>query len=148
MIYRTDHIPGRGVPIEEPATPEQAQRAANEAEVQRLTTARRIESQLNNTRTKVLQLADKAVNGERQLNYGSPESNFHTIASLWEVYRDHRPNGDAPFTPADVAIMLALVKIARLTTTPNHFDSWVDIAGYAACGAEVSHAQPQPPTKD
>jgi hypothetical protein len=37
---------------------------------------------------------------------------------------------------ADVAAMLALLKIARLQQSPNHRDSWVDLAGYAACGAE------------
>jgi hypothetical protein len=34
--------------------------------------------------------------------------------------------------------MLALLKIARLKNSPNHRDSWVDIAGYAACGAECA----------
>ncbi|MFN7882545.1 MAG: DUF6378 domain-containing protein [bacterium] len=26
--------------------------------------------------------------------------------------------------------------MARLKNSPNHRDSWVDLAGYAACGAE------------
>jgi hypothetical protein len=29
------------------------------------------------------------------------------------------------------------VKMARLTTTPDHMDSWIDIAGYARCAAMV-----------
>jgi hypothetical protein len=34
--------------------------------------------------------------------------------------------------------MMALMKIARLATNPAHEDSWVDLAGYAACGASVA----------
>jgi len=40
--------------------------------------------------------------------------------------------------PHDVALMMALLKIARLKGNPIHGDSWVDLAGYAACGAESS----------
>lgn len=28
-------------------------------------------------------------------------------------------------------------KIARLENDPHHHDSWVALAGYAACGAEI-----------
>jgi hypothetical protein len=34
--------------------------------------------------------------------------------------------------------MLGLLKIARLRANPTHRDSWVDLAGYAACGYEVA----------
>jgi hypothetical protein len=33
---------------------------------------------------------------------------------------------------------MALVKIARLANSPDHMDSWIDIAGYAACGGEIA----------
>jgi hypothetical protein len=29
------------------------------------------------------------------------------------------------------------VKMARLTTTPDHMDSWIDISGYARCAAMI-----------
>jgi hypothetical protein len=29
------------------------------------------------------------------------------------------------------------VKLARLKTSPDHIDSWVDLAGYAAIGGEL-----------
>jgi hypothetical protein len=41
-------------------------------------------------------------------------------------------------TPADVAAMMILMKVSRITTSPGKEDNWVDIAGYAACGAEVT----------
>ncbi|MFZ2190082.1 MAG: DUF6378 domain-containing protein [Candidatus Magasanikiibacteriota bacterium] len=81
-------------------------------------------------RTSVLNEAEKIVNGQRANTYGGPEDSFKTIAKLWEGYTTRE------FSPADVAVMLALLKIARLKHSPEHRDSWVDLAGYAACGAE------------
>jgi len=31
-----------------------------------------------------------------------------------------------------------LLKLARIKTSPEHADHWIDIAGYAACGGEVA----------
>lgn len=82
-------------------------------------------------RGSVLTEANTIVNGARANVYGGPEDNFKRIADLWSAYL----NGQAIAT-TDVANMLALLKIARLKNSPDHRDSWVDIAGYAACGAE------------
>ena len=81
-------------------------------------------------RTEVLDEANSIVNGERANTYGGPEQSFETIAKLWGSYFG------TVYRPTDVAIMLALLKIARLKNSPSHRDSWVDLAGYAACGAE------------
>jgi hypothetical protein len=83
-------------------------------------------------RTSVLTEANKIVNGERANTYGGPEDSFRTISALWSAYLKM----SAPLLTADVAAMLALLKIARLQQSPGHRDSWVDLAGYAACGAE------------
>ena len=37
-----------------------------------------------------------------------------------------------------MAIMMALLKIARISKNPQHMDNWVDLAGYAACGGEIA----------
>jgi len=42
------------------------------------------------------------------------------------------------FRPTDVAQMMVLMKIARLENSPTHMDSWIDVAGYAACGGELA----------
>lgn len=98
-----------------------------------------------NVRQAVLDAANKAVNGERQLNYGKPESNFERIALLWDAHcRNSGIIDKRRFNAHDVAIMLALVKMARLANQPTHLDSWIDIAGYAACGAEVAGCQSTP----
>lgn len=92
----------------------------------------------------VLTSANNAVNGARQENYGTPAYNFTTIAGLWNVYLTSahvvEPDGTIGIRPEQVAIMLSLLKIARLNTSPTHRDSWVDIAGYAACGAAVAES--------
>lgn len=38
----------------------------------------------------------------------------------------------------DVAIMMMFVKIARIQSGHHKDDNWVDIAGYASCGGELS----------
>lgn len=90
-----------------------------------------------------LDKAKQAVSS-RSSSYGSPEENFTRIANLWNAhYENSLDCTDCAeyFNASDVAIMLGLVKVARLESNPNHADSWVDWAGYAACGAEVSQAE-------
>lgn len=84
-------------------------------------------------RSQVLRDAERIVTKDRNSQYGEPEDVFRTIADLWTAY-----TGDIDFTKADVAIMLILLKVARLRNNTRDLDSWVDIAGYSACGAEVA----------
>lgn len=94
------------------------------------------------TRKNILQTAEKCVCGDREQDYGSPEDNFKTIASLWEVYLKKKcvdSGSGISINPDDVAVMMILVKIARISSGHAKSDNWVDIAGYAACGGEVEH---------
>lgn len=68
--------------------------------------------------------------------YGSPEDNFSRIAKVWAALSEDRP--DAEFDAAWVAIYLVALKLVRLAGDPSHHDSWVDVAGYAACGGEIA----------
>lgn len=74
--------------------------------------------------------AKRIVEGERNEAYGEAEDNFEVIARLWEAYRG------IPFSPVDVAVMMILLKTARIRNGGTH-DCFVDIAGYAACGGEI-----------
>ncbi|MGA0895461.1 MAG: DUF6378 domain-containing protein [Ilumatobacteraceae bacterium] len=85
-----------------------------------------------NARTRLLDDAAKLVNGDRNATYDEPLDNFLRIAALWSAYLN------VPIGPADVAVLNVLQKVGRLMHTPGHVDSWVDIAGYAACGADVT----------
>lgn len=82
-------------------------------------------------RADILRAAEKCVCGQREQDYGSPENNFKTIAGLWTAYKG------VQFTPNDVAMMMALLKIARIQSGTGTADSFVDLAGYAACGGEI-----------
>lgn len=95
------------------------------------------------TRQRVLKEAEKCVCGGREQDYGTPEDSFRLIAQLWESYIRETIVGltDVCINPEDVAVMMALLKIARLAYDPKHMDSWVDLAGYAACGGEIAGKQ-------
>ena len=38
---------------------------------------------------------------------------------------------------SDVAVMMTLLKLARIKSNPRHQDNWVDGCGYLACGGEL-----------
>ena len=95
------------------------------------------------TRAAVLEKARACVCGEREEDYGSPEDSFGCIAELWETYLRAAcvsPDAIVTVTAADVAMLMALLKIARVGTSSvgGTADSFVDLAGYAACGAECA----------
>ncbi len=88
-------------------------------------------------RKECLQAALDAVSG-RPKAYGAPEDNFSRIAALWQVYVELKFGVVLDIGPVDVALMMDLLKTARLIETPGLEDSWTDKAGYTACGAEVA----------
>lgn len=83
------------------------------------------------TREQVLERAKACVCGQREQDYGQPEDNFSTIASLWTVYTG------CMIDAVDVAMMMSLLKIARVKGGGTE-DCFVDLAGYAACGGEIA----------
>lgn len=87
------------------------------------------------TREEVLNAASQRVAAKPE-EYGEPENVFSLIADLWSDYLSIK-NGAIELMPADVANMMILLKVAR-NAQGNKDDTWVDIAGYAACGAEVA----------
>lgn len=82
-------------------------------------------------RPEILDKAKACVCGDRERDYGSPESNFGKLAEFWATYLNY------DITAKDVAAMLALLKIARIASGHAKDDNWVDLAGYAACGGEI-----------
>ena len=84
------------------------------------------------TRADILYNAKQCVCGQRETDYGTPENNFRAIANLWSAYYGQR------FTSLDVAMMMTLLKVARIRTGTATEDSFVDAAGYIACGGEIS----------
>jgi hypothetical protein len=63
--------------------------------------------------------------------YGDAYTNHKRIADIWSVILQ------TEVRPDQVAPMMIGVKLARLIETPDHEDSYVDMAGYAATGSQV-----------
>ncbi len=81
-------------------------------------------------RTELLENATVALS-DRGSAYGDASDNFQRIADMWSVILNRR------VTMKQVALCMSAVKMARLIETPDHADSWIDLAGYAALGVEV-----------
>lgn len=88
-------------------------------------------------REQCLATAAECVVGGREVSYGAPEDNFARIARLWGAYLHNKVGQAILVDEVDVALMLDLMKTARLQHNPRHVDSWVDKAGYASCGCEI-----------
>lgn len=85
-------------------------------------------------RFEILDLAKKAVSRRGQ-RYTLPENNFKRIADLWSVYKGVK------FSSKDVAMMMGLLKIGRIVSGHDSIDSYVDLAGYAACAGELDQEE-------
>lgn len=91
------------------------------------------------TKKSVLEAAIQTV-ADRGVPYGGVEDNFGRIARMWNQHLVNRgllETATHGLGPDDVAMMMILMKVARLQALPSHQDSWVDVAGYAACGGEI-----------
>ena len=87
------------------------------------------------TRGNLLDVAKAYITKDRQADHGDAEDNFTRIAQYWSVHLG------VPVKAHDVAVMMALLKVARIKQNPNHIDNWVDGAGYFACGGEIANLQ-------
>jgi len=83
-------------------------------------------------RSQLLDTAKQIVTKDRAATHGSAEDNFETIARYWSVHLD------IPITKEDVAVMMVLLKAARIKSNPSHIDNWIDGIGYFACGGEIA----------
>ena len=84
------------------------------------------------TRSEILDTAKVYVTQDRAAQHGDAERNFGLIAVYWSAHLD------ANVTAADVAVMMTLLKLARLKASPDNMDNWVDGCGYLACGGEIA----------
>jgi hypothetical protein len=80
----------------------------------------------------ILDTAYDYVTRDRANTHGNAERNFTQIAALWSVHLG------VTVLPHQVAIMMIDLKTVRAWDNPKHEDNWIDIAGYAACGGEIS----------
>lgn len=81
-------------------------------------------------REEILNKAESLVNGPRAKAYGDAHDNHDRIAKMWSVLLGKE------VSVSQVYQCMVAVKLARLTVTPDHEDSWIDICGYGALGGE------------
>ena len=80
-------------------------------------------------REDMLKAAEAVVN-TRGESYGTPAENFSRIANLWSMILNQN------ITVRDVGLMM-IAKDISPARNPDHEDSWIDLAGYAAITAEA-----------
>lgn len=101
---------------------------------------------INELMVEALEKVKELVTGDRQKDYGTPEESFDRIASLWTAWLDVK------ITAEDAAIMMALLKIARLRGGRKTPDAYHDLLGYGAIAyglhaeeeAQMAKAQAHP----
>jgi hypothetical protein len=95
----------------------------------------------------LLNAASDLIGGQRAEDYGDKYVNHFRIAKLWtmwlqeraEAWVEEQEDPRPSITPYDVAMMMLLVKVARLMHSPGHQDSHIDIAGYASILEEIAN---------
>lgn len=94
-------------------------------------------------RKRLLDTAAEYVLRERNKSYGEPDEDFQRIAAIANGMGFRFVHGDTTrqLTGSDVALFMIALKCARLAWSPEHEDSWIDIAGYAACGMETANLE-------
>lgn len=88
----------------------------------------------------VLQKAHEIINGERQDSYGSPEDSFRLIGEYWTSYLIANGWGSSDrlnVTAKEVAEMMMLFKIARMSGQKPAIDNYTDLCGYAGIAADM-----------
>ena len=68
---------------------------------------------------------------DRQKDYGDKTNNHNNIARLWSAYLDIKIEAH------DVAIMMALLKMARTKLGAVSKDTYIDMAAYSAIAGEI-----------
>lgn len=68
---------------------------------------------------------------DREDEYGPAARNFAHVAARWSLTLG------VTVSPAQVVLCLIDLKLARLSSDPTHFDSIVDVAGYASLLADL-----------
>jgi len=85
-----------------------------------------------NIKQSILKEADDVINGGRQDEYGNPEDSFAIVAAFWTVYMIYKYNFGESLDSEDVAIMMSLLKHARMLGQKSKRDNARDAIGYLA----------------
>jgi hypothetical protein len=73
----------------------------------------------------------KSITVDRGATYAHPFKDFRRVAAIKAVL------SECPDPVLRHALEMIAVKMARLVHSPEHYDSWLDIAGYVRCALMV-----------
>lgn len=83
-------------------------------------------------RQRTLRLAEELTTQDREQQYGDPHELNALIAEYWgQLF-------EVEISAYHVPMAMILLKLARIQHDQSVGDNWVDIAGYAALGAEIA----------
>lgn len=88
-------------------------------------------------RAEYLHTAEQTICRDRQNIHGAPENTHALIAEYWSVYLTEEAGQPFVIDAGDVAVMMALFKVARMQVNPSHRDNIVDGIGYLAIAGEI-----------
>ena len=92
-------------------------------------------------RGEVLDEAKRLTYGDRNVSYDAPRINHKRIGIILGIILERYVEGATPGDPVPpevAALCMAGMKLARLSAMPNHLDSAIDLAAYAAICAELA----------
>ena len=87
----------------------------------------------------ILAKASDLVTGDRAKEHCDLFRTHVKIAELWTAHLDHKLKGVYEVNAGDVAIMMALLKVARMSSGKFNADDYVDAAGYMAIAGEINY---------
>jgi len=86
------------------------------------------------SRGNILDTAKQYVDTDRAEEHGDMEDNFQRIAAYWNTHLGLI----SYIKDTDVAVMMTLLKVARIHSNTENVDNWIDACGYIACGGELA----------
>lgn len=89
----------------------------------------------------LLEEANNLIHGARGKDYGHPIIDFTKQAKMMSAATGLRNPDGSEIRPDQIPLLMICVKLSRLEQTPDHFDSMLDIAGYAGTWEMVKQAQ-------
>lgn len=93
------------------------------------------------TTRKILEEAVEITGGARAVTYGDKRKNHENIAGLWNAWLKRKLRVGEDLTARDVAVLMGLMKAARMMQGKGTLDSYVDAAAYFAMAGELDSAE-------
>lgn len=85
----------------------------------------------------ILSEAIRLTSQDREETHGPKARNHANIAVMWNAYLSIRQNPMDELTGSDVALMMALLKIARTQLGAFNPDDFIDASAYVAIAGEI-----------